>query len=145
VFYTAAGQPAPAYYAVQIAERGIEPVPSAVELYNNTCYGLSGSQTCIAFSGTSFAAAGIRSFAKNNMFFNPNGGQTVVDQGTGNEISNNTVTPTANPKVANGSGGFAVIADFKPTANFSGTTNVPVWHDALGNPRSGWDLGAVQH
>ena len=51
----------------QIAERGIEPVPQGVEFYNNTCYG---SGSCAAFSGTNFTAAGINSFARNNLFYN---------------------------------------------------------------------------
>jgi len=143
VFYTASGQSSPAYYNVQIAERGIEPVPSAVEMYNNTCYGLSGTQTCIAFSGSSMAAAGINSFAKNNMFYSPHGGTTVLNEGSGNTISNNTDTPTANPSITNTSATMRYLSDFEPTENYSGATTVPVWTDALGNPWTSWILGAL--
>jgi hypothetical protein len=117
-----------------------------VEIYNNTCYGLSGYQTCAAFSGQNFVAAGINSFAKNNLLYTPSGGQAVDNQGTGNTISNNTTTPTANPKITNASGSYIHLSDFQPTANYSGGTAVPVIYDALGTPwDSTWDLGAVRH
>jgi len=121
----------------QIAQRGIEPVPQHVEFYNNTCYG---GGSCAAFSGTNFAAPGINSFAKNNMFYNSG---TIANSGSGNTISNNTVSPSSNPRFVNGSGTFSLISDFKPTANYSGGTSVPVWSDALGLAWSAWDLGAV--
>jgi hypothetical protein len=72
------------------------------------------------------------------------GASTVVNTGTGNTVSNNTTTVTANPGFTNGSGTFRVISDFKPTANYWGGTSVPVWSDALGLLwSSAWDLGAV--
>ena len=41
-------------------------------------------------------------------------------------------------------GGFGLISDFKPTANYVGGASVPVWSDALGLLWSlTWDLGAV--
>ena len=121
----------------QIAERGIEPVPQNVEFYNNTCYG---GGSCAAFSGTNFAAPGINSFAKNNMFYNSG---TIANSGSGNTISNNTLTTGNNPGFMNASGSFSVISDFKPTANYSGATSVPVMYDALGTTWSPWDLGAI--
>jgi hypothetical protein len=39
---------------------------------------------------------------------------------------------TSNPGFTNGSGNFSLISDFKPTANYSGGTAVPVLFDALG-------------
>jgi hypothetical protein len=122
----------------QIAERGIEPQPQNVEFYNNTCYGGS---SCAAFSGQNFTAPGINSFARNNLFYNAG---TISNSGTGNTISNNTVTTTSNPGFTNGSGSLSLISDFKPSANYSGGMSVPVWLDALGlawDPT--WDLGAV--
>jgi hypothetical protein len=147
VFFTASGQASPSFYNVQVARRGIEPIPSAVEFYNNTCYALSNAspQACVAFDGVSFSAAGINSFAANNLFFTPGSGHTtIVNTGTGNTMSNNTATPTNNPGVTNGSGTFSLLSDFKPTANYSGGISVPVWSDALGLLWGlTWDLGAV--
>jgi len=128
-------------WGIQIAQRGIEPVPQGVEIYNNTCYG---GQNCAGFSGTNFAAAGTNSFAKNNMFYNTAGGTTISNAGSGNAVSNNSVSPTSNPGFTNGSGSFSLISDFKPTANYAGGISVPVMYDALGALRSPtWDLGAL--
>jgi hypothetical protein len=123
---------------VQIAQRGIEPQPQYVEFYNNTCYG---GGSCAAFSGQNFAAPGINSFARNNLFYNSG---MIDNSGSGNTISNNTVSPSNNPGFVDGSGTLSLIRDFKPTANYSGGMSVPVWFDALGTPLSSpWDLGAV--
>ena len=47
---------------------------------------------------------------------------------------------------ANASGTLSKITDYKPTANYSGGTSVPVFYDALGVAWSPtWDLGAVHH
>jgi hypothetical protein len=143
VFYTASGlSPAP-YYPVQVAQRGIEPVPQGVEAYNNTCYL---SQYCIGFDGVFYHAPPVNSYAKNNLYYNTsNSYATVVDKGTGNTVSNNTSTPTSNLGLTNGSGSFSLLSDFKPTANYSGGTSVPVWSDALGLLwSSSWNLGAVR-
>jgi hypothetical protein len=122
----------------QIAQRGIEPVPQGVEFYNNTCYG---SGSCAAFSGTNFAAPGINSVARNNLFYNAG---TISNSGSGNTISNNTTATSNNPGFTNGSGSFKVISDYKPTANYSGGMSVPVWADAMGVAWSPtWDLGAL--
>lgn len=149
VFFTASGQASPSFANVQVGQRGIEPVPQAVEFYNNIGYALSGAnpQSLLWFSGLNFVAAGNNSFAKNNLFFTPQSGQvTVTDQGTGNTVSNNTATPTSNPLITNGSGSFSVLSDFKPTANYTGGVSVPVFFDALGTGWSPtWDLGAVHH
>jgi hypothetical protein len=68
----------------------------------------------------------------------------VDNTGSGNVVSDNTVTVTNNPGFINGSGSFSLISDFKPTANYSGGTSVPVLYDALGTAwASSWDLGAV--
>jgi hypothetical protein len=40
VFYVTAGDVTPPQYAAQVAQRGVEPLPQYVELYNNTCYAL---------------------------------------------------------------------------------------------------------
>jgi hypothetical protein len=136
-------------YGVQVAQRGVEPIPSGVEIYNNTCYAPSASngEACVGFDGLSFQGPPTGSFAENNLFYVPVGGHsTVVNKGTGNTLAGNTVSPTSNPDFTNGSGQFNIISDFKPTANFSGGVAVPVWADALGVVWSPtWDLGAVHH
>ncbi len=93
------------------------------------------------------SAPAINSFAKNNLFYTPaSGHSTIVNTGTGNTVSNNTATPSNNPAFTDGSGSFSLISDFKPTANYTGGTAVPVWYDALGLLwPSTWDLGAVHH
>jgi hypothetical protein len=124
---------------IQVAERGIEPVPQFVEIYNNTCY----EGTCAAFSGSNFAAAGINSWAQNNLCFT---GSCISNSGTGNTVSNNSASTSTNPGFANASGELKIISDFKPTESYTGATNVPVWLDALGTPWSPtWNLGAVHH
>ena len=127
---------------IQVAERGIEPVPQGVEVYNNTCYG---GGACAGFSGQNFTAAGINSYAKNNLLYTPSGNRSAVENnGSGNTIGNNTVSSASNPSFSNASGSYSFIADFKPTANYSGGASVPVWYDALGIQWSpSWALGAV--
>ena len=120
------------------------------EAYNNTCYAPnSQSQTCIGFDTMGARSApSINSVAKNNLFYVPSRatGPTVDNTGSGNTVSNNTVSVTSNPGFTNSSGNFSLISDFKPTANYSGGTSVPVWYDALGvSWSSTWDLGAVHH
>jgi hypothetical protein len=124
---------------IQVARRGIEPVPQFVEVYNNTCY----AGTCAAFSGSNFAAAGINSWAKNNLCFT---GSCISNGGTGNTVSNNSASTSSNPGFANASGELKIISDFKPTENYTGATTVPVHLDALGAawPPT-WNLGAVHH
>ena len=130
-------------FGVQAAQRGIEPVPSAIEVYNNTCDQV---QTCVVFNGVTESAPANNSYAKNNLNYNPAGGTTVSNTGSGNTVSNNTVSPTSNPGFVNGSGTFSVLSDFKPTANYLGGTIVPVYTDALGVLwSSGWELGAVSN
>jgi hypothetical protein len=132
---------------IQIAQRGIEPVPQFVEIYNNTCMG---GGSCANFSGTNFAAPGINSFASNNLISQ---GSAIGNSGTGNTITNNSTSPSSNSGFTNVSGTFGFISDFKPTANFTipctpfpSCTAVPVFFDALGVPWSPtWDLGAVHH
>jgi hypothetical protein len=137
-------------YGVQVAQRGIEPVPSGVEVYNNTCFAPNavGAQACIAFDNAgSLSIPATNSIAVNNLFYVAAGvHSTVANSGAGNTVSNNTSSPTGNPAFTNGSGKFSVISDFKPTANYAGGVSVPVWYDALGVPwPPTWDLGAVHH
>jgi hypothetical protein len=124
---------------IQVAKRGIEPVPQFVEIYNNTC----DEGTCAAFSGTNFAAPGINSWAQNNLCYL---GSCISNSGTGNTVSNNSTSTSSNPGFANASGSLKSISDFKPSANYTGATGVPVRYDALGSlwPKA-WDLGAVHH
>lgn len=138
---------------VQVAQRG-SGNPYAVqynEVYNNTCYApqTEPSQYCVAFDiAGSKNAATANSFAKNNLYYVPTTatGPTVNNVGAGNTVSNNTVTVTNNPGFTNGSGTFKMISDFKPTANYTGGTSVPVIFDALGIVWSPtWDFGAVHH
>jgi len=145
VFYMPGSNPAA--FGVQVARRGIEPVPSGVEVYNNTCYAPNAAQNqvCVGFDGVSFSAPAINSYAQNNLFYIPAGGHsTVVNQGSGNTVGNNSASPANNPGFTNSSGSFNLISDFRPTANYSGATAVPVWYDALGTPwASNWQLGAL--
>jgi hypothetical protein len=147
VFFLSSGLATAPFAGVQVARRGIEPTPSAIEAYNNTCYFLTNQsgQYCVGFDGNNFSAPGINSFAKNNLFFTVGSGHpTVVNNGSGNTVSNNTASTNSNPAFTNGSGTFSLISDFKPTADFSGAMAVPVWSDALGVQWSPtWDLGAV--
>jgi len=135
----------------QIAQRGVEPIPSGVEVYNNTCYAPNNepNQSCIGFDTTgSMRAGGINSYARNNLFFVASAsGKAVVDNtAAGNTISNNSSNIAANPGFTNGSGTFNIISDFTPTANYSGAMTVPAVFDALGAPWSPtWDLGAIHH
>jgi hypothetical protein len=124
---------------IQVARRGIEPVPQFVEIYNNTC----DEGTCAAFSGANFTAPGINSWAKNNLCYL---GSCISNSGTGNTVSNNSASTSSNPGFTDASGSLKVISDFKPTANYSGATTVPVHSDALGEawPPT-WNLGAVHH
>jgi hypothetical protein len=137
VFHNASGS-----YGVQVAKRGIEPVPQFVQVYNNTCYG-GGSSPCVAFNAMGNLAAGINSWAVNNLIYNSG---AVANAGTGNTVSNNSAATGSNPGFTNGSGNFSLISDFRPTANYSGGTIVPVLYDALGTAWAPtWDLGAVHH
>lgn len=137
------------FYGAQMGARAMEPVASALGFYNNTCYApnaISG-QNCGGFDATAgLSAPAINSIARNNMFFNTAGGPTFVNNGTGNTVSNNTVSSSSNPVFTNGSGTFSLLTDFKPTASFTGGVAVPVRTDALGvvwTPT--WDLGAEHH
>jgi hypothetical protein len=143
---------------VQVAQRGIEPVPTFFEVFNNTCSstGLgigTGVNICVRFTNagqlTPAGPSVSNSLAENNLAFNDN---TVIDNTGGtnsgtNTIANNTVTSTNNPGFTNGSGTLSFISDFKPTANFTLTnTPVPVYSDGvLISWQPVWDLGAVRH
>ncbi len=137
----------------QIAQRGAGNLLTVQynEAYNNTCYAPNSqpNQTCIGFDTIgSRSAPSINSVARNNLFYVPSRatGPTVDNTGTGNSVSNNTVTVTNNPGFTNGSGDFSLITDFKPTANYLGGLAVPVWYDTLGVPWAPtWDLGAMHH
>jgi hypothetical protein len=137
------------YYGAQIAQRGIEPAPSAVEVYSNTCYAPNGivGQACIGLDGLAMRGSALNSFAKNNLFYiTAAGHSTVVNTGKGNIVAGNTSTPSNNPAFTNGSGKFNVISDFKPTSNYAGGVSAPVWYDALGvSWPLVWDLGALHH
>jgi hypothetical protein len=149
VFYMPGSPAKYAILGVQVAARGIEPVPSGVEVYNNTCVAPPGgsNQICVGFNTIgSMHAAPTNSVAKNNLFYVAGSHATVDNTGSNNTVSNNTVTTSGNPGFTNGSGSFSVISDFKPTANYSGGVAAPVWADALGVPWSPtWDLGALHH
>jgi hypothetical protein len=138
VFHNASGS-----FGAQVAQRGIEPPPQFVQVYNNTCYG-GGSSACVAFntSGNSGPTPVANSWAVNNLIYNSG---AVANQGSGNTISNNTAATSSNPGFTNGSGNFSLISDFRPTANYSGATSVPVLYDALGIAwQPMWDLGAIR-
>jgi hypothetical protein len=134
-------------YGVQIAQRGVEPIPSGDEAYNNTCYAPNAiaGQACIGLDGNSMRAAATNSSAKNNLFYTPAAGHvTVVNNGSGNTVTDNTASPNLSPAFTDASGSFSLISDFTPTASYSGAVNVPVWLDALGVQwTTSWDLGAL--
>jgi hypothetical protein len=142
--------------SLQIARRGIEwnstpgapdkpAEPQYNEAFNNTCYSLSSANGCIGFDGDYFHSPGNNGWAKNNLYYNPAGGTTVSNTGTGNSISNNTSAVTGNPVFINAGGGFNLLADFMPTEKYSGATDAPVYFDALGTPwPPSWELGAVR-
>lgn len=118
--------------------------PQYDEVYNDTCY--QGSAACVVFGGGGEfdGGAGNNSFAKNILAYQ--GSSVVADFGTGNAVSNNTTSIASNPGFLDASGTFNVISDFKPTANYTGGTSVPVLNDALGTPWfPTWDYGAVHH
>jgi hypothetical protein len=140
---------------ISVAKRGVEwtgtagapsdtSAPELVEIYNNTC---NGGANCASFSTAGWTGPGSNSIAMNNLMFNAGGGTVVGTGGSGNTISNNTTTVTANPSFTNGSGLLNRVSDFKPTANFTGATNVPVFFDAVGVTwvSGAYDLGAVHH
>lgn len=140
-------------------------VTQYIEAYNNTCFapnskgsnGVPGSgQLCIEFGTVPFTtAATVNSVCMNNLFYEPTTvtGPACHATGSGNTLSNNTVTVTNNPAFTNGGGSFLLISDFKPTANYSGGVSVPVLYDAILSPTNPygapwsptWDLGAVHH
>jgi hypothetical protein len=147
VFYVAASDPAISDYSMQISRRGVEPATSAIEIYNNTCYALTRQSGCAGFiGGDGTNAAGINSWAENNLFYNDGTSSAPVgNNGTGNTVSNNTTNSAANPVLMNGSGSFSMISDFQPTQNYSGGAEVPVWYDAMGEAWSPtWSFGALK-
>jgi hypothetical protein len=146
-FYLGANQA----FGLLVCNDGIEPAPKDVEVYNNTFYAPSGNANLDVIEFTSAYCSGSaqpsNSFIKNNLGYTP--GQSipmVTNAGSGNTVSNNTVTLSNNPEFTNGSGTFKKITDWKPAANYGGGTGVPVFYDALGVawPPT-WDLGAVHH
>jgi Putative Ig domain len=141
VFYVASTGP---QYGVQIAERGIEPVPQHVEFYNNTCYARTHMGSCAGFDGSSMSAPGINSWAENNLFYD--GGTnttTIVNDGSGNTVSNNTTNSSVNPEVANANGAYNMVADFAPAAAYSGAAAVPNYLDGIGASWTSYVLGAL--
>jgi hypothetical protein len=142
VFYVKAAK---VEYGAQIAQRGREPVAQHVEFYNNTCYAASDMDACAGFDGSNFQAAGIDSWAKNNLFFDSGRKRpAIIDRGAGNTVSHNTSDAASDPAMANPSGSFTRLADFMPSSAYADGTEVPVWFDALGVARGSWRLGALQ-
>jgi hypothetical protein len=138
---------------IQLCQLGSEPAPQYIETYNNSFYAASNSYSGAAIVAASNCNSGStdpsNSYFENNLGYFPNnqGGTITMVQngrGSGNVISNNTSNTLLNPGWTNASGTFKKITDWKPTANYSGGTSVPVYFDALGTSwLSGWDLGAV--
>jgi hypothetical protein len=134
-------------YAVGVGQLGIEPVPTGVEVYNNTIFmptPRDNLQGGVAFNGLSMHAPPQNSYVKNNLMYAPSGSHTAINNtGSGNTISNNSASFAPNPGFLNATGSFSLLSDFKPSANYSGAVTVPVWFDALGDAWTTWDLGAV--
>ncbi len=135
-------------YGAQVTRRGIEPAPTGIEAYNNSCFSSSGSYggtpSCIYFANNVSS-----SNAQNTLAYFPSQSNcnTVANSGSGNTVSNNTSNcKTANPGFTNASSSFSLASDFKPTANYTGATSLPLLDDFFGTPWAGsWDLGAVHH
>src|ERR1700738_3551265 len=68
VFYMPGTPSQYAYYGVQVAARGIEPGPSGVEVYNNTCYAPNAQpgQACVGFDGIAMRAPPLNRVAQNH-------------------------------------------------------------------------------
>ena len=141
-------------YGVISAGRGAEPTPSGIEAYNNTFYiptNVGSTQIGVGFTttnsgGASGTVAAGNSFILNNMQYAASAPNTYLNNGSNNSVSNNTTTTTNNPSFTDGSTTFSLLSDFKPTANYTGGTSVPVWYDAFGVAWAPtWDLGAVHH
>jgi hypothetical protein len=140
IYSTATDSPTVAA-GLNLARRGIEPMETGDENYNNTCYGLE------AFTGPCVQINVNNSFAANNLFYTAGGTNIVTTGGggTGNAISNNTSNSTVTFIPMNGSGSFNVITDFMPTQNYTGGTGVPAWYDVRGVAWSPtWSLGALK-
>jgi hypothetical protein len=157
VFFVPSGQASPDFNLVHIGTRG-SPANGCtgcagyptqyVQAYNNTCYLLStrSGQGCIVLSGSvPMSGAPVNSIVKNNLMYDTfSGAAAVVDNGTMSTVSNNTTTPSNDPRIANRSGTFLLISDYKPTANYSGAVFVPNFSDAVGAAwQPSWNLGAV--
>ncbi len=89
-------------YGIQICQRGIEPAPQGVEIYNNTLYAPSGSSNVAAIEVSSNSCGGAanpsNSYIKNNLAYFPSqNGLPVVDNGGGITASNNTAAIATNP------------------------------------------------
>lgn len=141
-------------WAILVEQTGIEPPPTNVEIYNNSVQAIIANSADLAgillssqMPNGSHGANPSASYVQNNLCYFP--GQRIPCEsalGSGNTVSNNTSSVTHNPSFTNGSGSFKAMSDWKPTANYSGGTRVPVLYDALGTPwPPTWDLGAVHH
>jgi hypothetical protein len=139
-------------WGIVAEQRGIEPAPTNIEVYNNSVQAvvantanldgiLLSSQPPNADGGTNPS----NSYVQNNLCYFP--AQLIPCAsvlGAGNTVSNNTSTATDDPAFTNTSGTFKKLIDWKPTANYSGGVKVPNLYDALGLPWAPtWDLGAV--
>jgi hypothetical protein len=144
--------PSSVYFAIQVYQRGIEPAPQYVEVYNNSAYlptnSSNGLNAAFEFgsTGQSGAVEPSDNLGQNNLVYMPGNSRIPawIDLGTGDTLSHNTSTVTNDPAWTNASGTLDKITDWKPTANYSGGTTVPVYYDALGTVWAPtWDLGAV--
>lgn len=121
-------------------QRGVEPAPERVHVYNNTAYSENpGGPRCFAFGGSLSEA-----LVKNNLVVGLSGEGTVLD-GSAEEEGNiltsapgfETMPPQNPADVQLTSSSVAVDAG----------VSVPLWSDYFGEPRpmgSGVDVGAVE-
>jgi PKD repeat protein len=131
---------------VHVTQRGIEPPPVNVDVYNNTCYGGSQAVDCVRFN------AGTGHSAFNNLAVGP-AGSTVM---SGTATSGNNVMLASSPFVA---ASPATVADFQidPSKGSAlidaGTTIAAAPRDSLfvARPVDGnndgvakWDIGAFE-
>lgn len=136
-------------YAIEAGQLGIEPAPSGLEIYNNTCFiptPQDNLQGCIAVNGFAMKAPPASSVTKNNLLYAASGTHTMIaTSGAANVESNNSANNAGNPAFVNASGVYGGIADFKPAAAYSGGAVVPgIITDALGQPWTNVPtLGAV--
>jgi len=140
------------FTCISIDQRGIEPPPVRVEVYNNTFYrqdetGLSNSHIGVKVGSSANSTIVVNNFAR---FPNTNG-NAVISNDSNSLVQNNnilsTVSGLVNPNLMN-----PLLRNYTPLVNSvtdeNGSVNVPVLDDFYGNTRTRdnfYDIGAVEN